>query len=161
MTTAYGTTAGYKAWADARGVSYADKTDEQIDAARERASDYIDGAYRGQFPGVRTAGRDQTREWPRAGAYDREGLPVDSAGVPVEIETATYEGAKRELESPGSLAPDIAAGDPILKRRKVASIEREWDVNRSRNAAVFRAIDQALGSLIVVRASYSGASVRA
>ena len=156
----YGTTVGYKAWADARGVTYSAYTDTQIDQARERASDYIDGSYRSQFPGTKTDGREQAREWPRENAYDREGLSIDSDETPVEIENATYEGTKRELASPYTLVPDLKAGGGVLKRVKAGSVEVEYD-NDGTVTTTFEAIAQALGSLLVVRSRYSGVAVRA
>lgn len=160
MTTAYGTTAGYKAWADERGVSYAGITDGAIDDARLVASEFIDATYRGQFPGLRTDGRDQDREWPRSGAYDIEGYSIPSDEVPVEVLNATYEGAKRELATAGSLNPDIKAGGGVLKRVKAGSVEVEYD-NDGSLTKTFQAIEQALGSLLVIRSRYSGVSVRA
>ena len=158
----YGTTAGFKAYADARGWDYTTPAyaDPQIDAARERASDYIDGTFRNQFPGYKTDGREQAREWPRVGTVDREGLSIDSAEVPVEILNATYEGTWREVQTPGSLVPDLKAGGGVLKRVKAGSVEVEYD-NDGTVSKTFAAIEQALGSLLVVRSRYSGVAVRA
>lgn len=158
--TAYGTTDGYKAWADARGVSYVGKTNDDIDQARLRASEYVDGTYRSQFPGCKTGGRAQDREWPRAGATDREGYAVPSDTVPAEIDNAAYEGTKRELVSPYSLAPDIKAGGGVINRVKAGSVEVEYQLDGSLEKS-FRAIEQALGSLLAMRARYSGTSARA
>lgn len=160
MTTAYGSTPGYKAWADERGVSYAGILDATIDDARLVASEFIDGTYRSQFPGLRTDGRDQDREWPRSGAVDREGYAIPSDEVPVEILNATYEGVRRELADPGSLAPDIAVGGGSIKREKVGPLETEYFGDGS-VTATFRAIELALGSLLVMRSRYSGVAVRA
>lgn len=160
MTTAYGTTAAYKTWATARGISYAGKSDDEIAAARLRASEYIDATYRSQFPGVKTDGRDQDREFPRSGAVDREGYAIPSDEVPVEIENATYEATKVELVSAYSLAPDIVAGGGTIKREKVGPLETEYQLDGS-ITATFQAIEQALGSLLVMRSRYSGVAVRA
>jgi hypothetical protein len=157
----YGTAAGYRTWADARGVDYSTVDDDDlITAALVRSSEYIDGEYRSQFPGIKASGRSQLREWPRAGAYDREGYGITSLVPPVEIENATYEGAKRELASPFSLAPDIKAGGGVVKRVKAGSVEVEYESN-AQTQKTFQAIEQALGSLLIVRSSYSGASARA
>jgi hypothetical protein len=158
----YGTTAGFKTWATAKGFDYTTPayTDPQIDAARERASDYIDGTYRSQFTGYKTDGRDQVREWARTGATDREGLSIPSDEIPVEIDNATYEGTKRELASPGALNPDLKPGGGVLKRVKAGSVEVEYD-NDGTVSKTFAAIEQALGSLLVVRSRYSGVAVRA
>lgn len=158
--TAYGSTDGYKAWADARGVAYADKTDDEIDQARLRASEYVDAAYRDSFDGVRTEGRAQDREWPRTGACDREGNPLPGDAVPDEIDNATYEGTKRELASPGSLNPDIKPGGGVVRRVKAGSVEVEYQTDASLTKT-FQAIEQALGSLLVMRSRYSGTTARA
>lgn len=156
----YGTVDGYKAYADARGVSYAGKTDDEITQALVRASTYVDGTYRGSFPGYKAGGRAQVLEWPRFDALDsaRNGIPSDE--IPIEIETATYEGAIRELASPGSLNPDIAAGGGGIKREKVGPLETEYFSNGS-TTATFTAIRLALGGLITIRSPYSGVAVRA
>lgn len=156
----YGSTAGFRAFADKRGLSYAGKTAEQMRQALYRASEYVDSAYRSQFPGVKTGGRAQVREWPRAGAVDREGLGIDSDEAPDEIENATYEGAIRELASPGSLSPDIKAGGGVVSRVKAGSVEVEFATDGSL-VKTFQAIERALGSLLVMRSRYSGTTARA
>ena len=159
MTTTYGSDAGFKAWADARAVSYAGKTDDDIAAARLRASEAIDGRYRARFEGQKTGGRAQDREWPRAGACDREGLGIASDVIPAEIENATYEGTVRELASAGSLSPDIQAGAKVLKRVKAGSTELEYALQGT-TTATFQRIDQALAPLIGAVSRYSGRVAR-
>lgn len=160
MTTAYGTTAGYKTWTTARGVSYAAYTDPQIDAARLRSSEAIDAMYRSQFPGVRTDGRDQDREFPRTGAVDREGYAIPADEVPVEMENACYVGTKVELASPGALAAEIKAGGGVIEEVQAGSVRVKF-ANDGTVAKTFPAIGQALGSLLVIRSRYSGVAVRA
>lgn len=156
----YGTAAGYKAWADARGTSYAGYTDDEIAQALVRATSYIDGAYRASFPGYKTERRGQALEWPRTGATDAVGEALATDEVPVEIENATYEGAARELAEPGSLNPDIAAGGGGIKREKVGPLETEYFSNGSMSAT-FTAIDQALSGLLALRSPYVGVAARA
>lgn len=156
----YGSVSGFKAYCDARGVSYAGKTDDEITQALVRASSYIDGAYRASFPGYKTGRREQVLEWPRTNATDGAANSLPSDEVPVEIENATYEGAIRELASPGSLAPDVEAGGGGIKREKVGPIETEYFSNGS-TTATFTAIRQALGGLLRVGSPYSGRAVRA
>lgn len=158
--THYGSILAYKAYADARGVSYDGKTDAEITQALVRASSYIDGAYRSSFPGYKTGRRDQALEWPRSDATDASGYPLAYDAVPIEIENATYEGTIRELASPGSLAPDVAAGGGQVKRERIDVIDTEYFSNGS-TYATFTSITQALGSLLVVRSPYSGVVVRA
>lgn len=160
----YGTVAGYKAYADARGTSYVGKTDDEITQALVRASSYIDGAYRASFPGYKTGRREQVLEWPRTNATDGAANSLPSDEVPVEIENATYEGAIRELASPGSLAPDVAAGGGGIKRfrEKVGPIDEETEYfHNGTTTATFTAIRLALGGLLSVGSPYSGRVVRA
>lgn len=98
-------------------------TDAEKLAALERGSDYIDLRYRvrycggwaSMFPGERTLGRGQDREWPRTGAEDYDGNAIPDDEVPIEVEHATYEAALRELVSPGSLSPDFIPGTARTK----------------------------------------------
>jgi hypothetical protein len=156
----YGTVPGFKVYVDARGGSYAGKSDEQITQALVRATAYIDGAYRTSFPGVKTDGRAQELEWPRSGAVDREGLAIASDEIPAEIESATYEGATRELASPGALAPDIEAGGGQLTREKIGPLEFEYARN-GLQTATFQGIEQALSGLVNIPSPYSASAVRA
>lgn len=101
-------------------------TDAERTAALERASAVLDGRYGARFPGHRTGGRSQVREWPRAGAVDQcadEAIPDDE--VPQEIEQAAYELALRELLEPGVLSPGFAAGR-VAKREKAGQVEVEY-----------------------------------
>lgn len=93
------------AWIDAQF----DDTDRL--AALLRASDYIDRKYRSFFSArtFKTGGRAQLREWPRAGFVDGSGYGIGNNEIPIEIVNATYEGALRELQNPGSLSVDVAA----------------------------------------------------
>jgi hypothetical protein len=159
MADFYGSVAGYEAWADARGISYPDD-DDATQQALIRASEYIDGAFRAQFPGYRTEGRSQTREWPRYGATDREGYVIASDEVPAEIALAAYEGAKREIAVPGSLQPDIVAGGGVKKRVRTGPVEIEYVTDGSVTATV-QAIERVLGGLFRVGSRYSQAIVRA
>lgn len=156
---AYGTDAGYKAYADERGISYAGKTDEQIAEARLRASEYVDLTYISLFQGLKVGGRDQERQWPRVGATDMDGYSVGET-VPVEIENATYEGAVRELASAGSLNPDIEAGGGQLKREKIGPLEFEY-IRDGSTTSTFRRIEDILAPLLGRTSRYFGAAARA
>lgn len=117
--SAYGTDAGFTAYATARGeASVGAASEADRDAARLRASEFIDGKFGHRFPGWRADGRDQVREWPRSFAADREGWPIDVDEIPDEIERATYEAAVRELATPGSLTPDVT-----LTAREISKTE--------------------------------------
>lgn len=101
----YGTIAGFQTYHIARGreavVDAFD--DDEIEAAKLIASEWLDANYRRVFPGLKTGGRDQLREWPRQGAIDIYGYPIPYAVIPTEVENATYEAALIELQESGSL----------------------------------------------------------
>src|SRR6056297_907716 len=124
----YGTTAGADTYHSDRGNSaWAESsvTTAQKEEALLRASEYIDYQFRSDFPGYPTDLRDQTREWPRAWAYDIYFSDIPNTEVPVEVLNATYEAALRELSSPGSLLPDFTPNQQA-KREKVGPIEVEY-----------------------------------
>lgn len=159
MADFYGTVEGYKAFAADRGLTVT-ATDPDIQAALVRSTNYIDGTYRNQFPGFRANNRHQPLEWPRSWASDREGYPIDPTIVPPEVDAATYEGAKREIASPFSLAPDIKPGGGVVKRVKAGSVEVEYESN-AQLTKTYQAIEQALGPILTVRSNYSGMAARA
>jgi hypothetical protein len=103
----YGNPTEFNQYCTNRGyiVPEGDVTDALV-----RASQYIDSIYGSSFIGYRTHGREQPRAWPRVSAYDTEGYYIDPEETPVEVRQATYESALRELQSPGSLQPDIIPG---------------------------------------------------
>lgn len=105
MTVSYVDIDEYKAYCLARGLSEIN-SDTTIIAKGIIASEWLDARYRTQFPGRKTGGRDQEREWPRVGASDNEGYAIDSTVVPNEVKNASFEVLRRELASPGILSKD-------------------------------------------------------
>lgn len=105
MADFYGTVAGADAYHLARGNSAVwdagDVDDVEKTAALLLASEWIDFNYGPSFDGYKTENRDQLREWPRTDAYDQWGVLI--AGVPPEIERATYEVALQQIRQNGSL----------------------------------------------------------
>lgn len=118
-------------YATNRGLTFPVSGSAEIIAAAEgalrRATTWIDGTYRVQFPGQRRYGRDQALEWPRLDAYDSfipsTLLPEDE--LPRELVQATIEAAVRELANPGSLNPDVVAGK-VQKSVKVGDVAVEY-----------------------------------
>lgn len=151
---AYHLARGNAAWAAAA-------SDAIREAALTRGTDYIDGRYRhrfttgrweSMFPGERTAGRAQDREWPRTGAADYDGNELPDDAAPIEVEHATYEAALRELVTPGSLSPDYVPAQ-LVKRRKVGPIEREFfepkgEAGDTPNRPVIPAIDEIIAPVV-------------
>jgi hypothetical protein len=164
MPDFYGTVAAADAYHAARANAAWTGEDVAKQAALLRASVYIDGRYRkllasgvwqSLFPGVKTEGRGQAREWPRTGAEDYEGHAIPSDQVPVEVEQATYEAALRELVEPSSLSPDFVAASTV-KRQKVGPIEEEFSVAAGADGAasvrpVISIIDEMIAPVLVAR----------
>lgn len=157
----YGTLEGADSYHQARGNAvWAAGSDDARIGALVRATDYIDGRYRvllasgrwsSMFPGVRTAGRGQPNEWPRTGASDYDGDPIQPDEIPEEVERATYEAALRELASPGSLSPDFISSEAVT-REKVGPIEVTYAdapvAGQLPNRPVIPAIDEILAPLL-------------
>lgn len=164
MTVIYGTSAGFIAYHLARGRTIAD--DAAVNnAALLIASEYIDQKYRGSFPGYKTGGRDQEREWPRGWAFDREGysLPVDA--VPREVENATYEAAYQQWSAPGSLFVNATLGQTL----RSVSVEGAVSLTYSGASNIFDmqlsmpSVDAAIAPVLTgggAGSSLSGAAVR-
>jgi hypothetical protein len=168
----YGTLSDANAYHTARGNAAWTGADAVKAAALERATDYIDGRYRWQlksgrwqsmFPGERTQGRDQEREWPRTGAEDYDGNAIADDEVPVEVENATYEAALRELVTPGSLSPDFVPSGQVIKE-KVGPIEVGYASpqampNQLPNRPIIPAIDEIIAPVIIRPAEYPSVRV--
>ncbi|RJX83490.1 DnaT-like ssDNA-binding protein [Pseudomonas sp. LS-2] len=164
MPDFYGTVAAADAYNAARANTAWTGDEVAKQAALLRASVYIDGRYRKQlpsgvwaslFPGLKTGGRAQAREWPRTGAADYEGNVLPDDAVPIEVEYATYEAAWRELSSPGSLSPDFVASQTI-KREKVGPLETEYATGTLADGAasvrpVISIIDEIIAPVLVAR----------
>lgn len=114
-------------------------SDNDKEQAIVRASDYIDQRFGLRFVGERSTG-DQTLEWPRLGAFDKDGFLLQE--VPHQIQKATAEYALISIRQ-GELAPNpplpvadqpvdgtdsesgvIAQGEII--REKVGPLETEY-----------------------------------
>jgi len=128
--TAYGTPEDCAAYHLARGntdwAAAEDSPDTAREAAREAGSDFID-SYRRRFPGSKTDGRSQAREWPRINAFDLEGEEIADDEVPIEIEYASYEAALLIVQGT-DLSPSQAVGGTIGRKRvKAGPVETETE----------------------------------
>lgn len=97
---AYITVQQFKDYHADRGADTSAFDDEAIEAAIVRATDYLDQRF--NFVGKRLQGRNQTTEWPRYDAWDRDDHPIN--GIPGEVKEATAEYALRALSA--ALNPD-------------------------------------------------------
>lgn len=90
---AYISVATFKAYHDDRGNSYAGSDDTAIEQAIIRATDYLDQRF--YYVGEKRLGRDQTTEWPRQNAWDRDRYYLTD--LPTEVKEACAEYALRAL----------------------------------------------------------------
>lgn len=120
-------------------------------AALLRASVSMDNTYRSRLPGTKTGGRAQEREWPRTDAYDSSGVAFDDDEIPQDYLYAVYEGALRELQSPGAMAPDYDGSKKVKsERKKVGQLEKDIEYFESdSSSATYAAIDGYLSSILL------------
>lgn len=88
------------------------------EAALRRATEYLDGLYGSRWAGY-AATLDQALGWPRAYVLAQNRVQgrvayLPSDAVPLVIVRACCEAALRELESPGSLTPDVYPGERVV-----------------------------------------------
>lgn len=171
---AYLSVSDFKSYADQRGWDYSSYDDDQIGSAIIRATSAIDMLYGARFPGVATYEADQSLMWPRkAGSIfngvfysgnpvtvtQASGWPIPIDEVPDVMVKATAEAAWRELQSPGSLVPDLERGGAI-KSIRAGSVGIEY-AGTAPAGTTFTAIDSLMASLLGGRESqYSGRAVR-
>lgn len=113
---AYITVEEFKTYHTDRGNAFSSFTDEQIASAVIRATDYLDQRF--NFVGKKRLGRDQTTEWPRTDARDRDRHYIND--IPPEVKEACCEYALRALAA--ELNPDPernASGVEVLSKSEV------------------------------------------
>lgn len=162
---AYNSVATFKAYCDLRGLSYAGKTDPQIEQALRRANTRLDALIMGYFSSGYRITVTQALLFPMSGLFDRGGYSIAANAVPRQVLYAEAELALRELNSPGSLAPDVTPGT-VKKRVKVeGAVEVEYAVGSGgaqSQIPVITLVDQILAPLIgAVSSPYVGRAVRA
>lgn len=107
---AYITVQQFKDYHADRGADTSAFDDEAIEAAIVRATDYLDQRF--LFVGERRYGREQTTEWPRTSAWDRDRRYIND--IPVEVKEACAEYAIRALSQVLNPDPERdATGRPI------------------------------------------------
>ncbi len=147
-------------------------------AALIRATQYIEGNYRGRWPGARVKYRGlQSLSWPRFGAYANDesrinysalqlaGAYADNAypysigyyiqpnEIPVEVIQAVCEAAIRELLIPGYLQPDLTLTN--IKSEDAGDTSFEYFVGRGA-IPLITVIDGILAPILLTRTDLFG-----
>jgi len=100
---AYISVAEFKAYHDDRGNDYSGAADDTaIEYAIIKATDYIDQRF--NFVGKKMLGRDQTTEWPRSNAWDKDRYYITD--LPTEVKDACAEYALRAISAVLNPDPD-------------------------------------------------------
>jgi hypothetical protein len=121
---AYPTLAFFKAYHDDRGNTYSAYADAVIEKAIVRATDYLDGRF--DFVGYRRTA-EQTTEWPRGDAWDKDRRLV--TGIPLAVKRATCEYALRALATSLLADPTQDATGAVVqsKSEAVGTIKTQTD----------------------------------
>lgn len=114
-------------------------------AAARKAALYIDAKYGIRFTGTPT-NPEQGLAWPRQKALTYYGSSIGDHVVPAAIKNAHAEVTRLAYEGV-KLAQQTTAG-PLLTRKKIDTLEWEWDVNTYNEAPVFGWVDQLLEPLL-------------
>lgn len=141
----YATVVEFKAYCDARGISY--PADTVIEQRLRKGADYLVTVYRDRWAGTRTS-TTQALDWPRYDVPMKDGpgygevasyYPNDE--IPEAVKRANIEAANRAATD---LIPDQTQG---VKRKRVGEIEVEYQ-DHSREVRTFKAIDQLLAPFL-------------
>jgi hypothetical protein len=153
------------------------------DAALIRGTQYIEGRYRGRWPGSRTKYRGQQGlSWPRFGAYADDGSRMIYRGlqqlygayadnnyainigyfiqpneIPIELIQAVCEAAIRELITPGYLQPDIVTSS--LKKKRAGDTEYDY-YDHPAAIPLITVIDGILAPILLTRTDLFGTTDR-
>jgi hypothetical protein len=94
----YVSLADFKAWADARGITYG--SDATVEQQILRAMDYIEGLHFVGFKETET----QSLQWPRVNVVI-DGFGLDASTIPAELKVSVYEATKVEIDGDSKIAP--------------------------------------------------------
>lgn len=142
----YVTVIQFKAYCDARGISYSGLTDTQIEQNARKAWDYLLQKYRGTWKGYRKSAL-QLGDWPRSFVYlepfvhgGAGSFPflVDEDTIPLEVKTAQYELMLRVENN--DLTSDLG---PQEKSVTIGPISIEYNTNSDEQTR-YEAVDSML-----------------
>ena len=94
----YVSLAEFKAWADARSITYG--ADATVEGQILRAMDYIESL---AFVGFKET-QDQALQWPRVNVVI-DGFGLAASTIPTELKSAVYEATKLEIDGDSKIAP--------------------------------------------------------
>lgn len=116
----YPTLAEADLYCETHGITAWDDFDDEEDKepALRKATQYMDGKYRGRLKGRKTDA-EQSLAFPRSGCSDEDGNEFDDDVIPSVWKYATIEAAAREADNPGTLFPDV---DRLTQSEKIGSI---------------------------------------
>lgn len=138
--TAYIDVAFLKAFAEVEGLTLFPHNDTKLDFAIQRATRYLDTRF--TFVGYRKL-TTQRLEWPRSGAYYRDGRTADN--VPLEVQEACAFYAQRSLDA--RLTPDPTYDDSgarvLRKVERVGPITQDVQFGYGGQQPTFRAYPEA------------------
>lgn len=162
----YGTVLDADAYHLARGnAAWAAAASDAKQAALTTGTDYVD-SFRADFPGAKTGGRAQEREWPRTSAADAAGEAIPTDEVPREAEYAVYEAALMVVSGISLTAvpsSSAAQGRVIYKRVKGGPVETEthWSESEAlgNERPWFQKIEDLLSNILTGPGALSGATV--
>jgi hypothetical protein len=150
-------------WSNVAGFDYTTLQTPVIERSLIQATHYIELNYRSLFKGVKLE-EDQPLGFPREGIYwECSELPA----MPLQLKYATFEYAKRILESDGEgIQPDPADRDATGNQlkytfRKVGPLENKVEYLPGSGGITIQSYPAADGWLEPLTRSYSGRTVRA
>ena len=133
----YVTLAEFKAWADARDITY-NADDNALEAQILRAMDYLERLF---FIGNK-AKENQPLQWPRTEALI-DGYYADATEIPKEVKTALYEATVVEAAGYSELENQSRK----TLRERVGDIEVQYADN-SENRTITPALQYALNRIV-------------
>ncbi len=120
-------------------------TDAKMEESLRRATVWVEGTYRARWPGVKTNGRGQSRDWPRSSAADIDGTTIDSATVPAEIEGSVAEAAAFDLANTGKLHKTFTAAE----QRVLTEVRGvKWTVTGEKGKGAYKITLQVVDDLL-------------
>jgi hypothetical protein len=122
-------------------ASWADLSATEKEQALRRATNYMEGQYRGRWKGIK-ATQLQALSWPRGGAVV-DGYTLEGDIVPTEVANACADLALKAAA--GELNPDL---DRAILREKVGPLETEYSAH-SPQAKRYSAINAALAPYLM------------